>query len=171
MRQVYILLLLILLFAACNKHTDTMDQSTCNIQQVYTDNAKKITITQGAWGTVSSIEGNCMPTVPACNSCCSNCPVQRTVRIYKYTLRSNASPNPNNTSFYDAFNSPLIAEVHTDNNGFFQANLPAGQYSIAIIENGKLYCNSIDGAGGLGSFSVLTGTTNINVAMTYKATF
>jgi hypothetical protein len=40
----------------------------------------------------------------------------------------------------------------TDNNRFFQVDIPAGYYSIAIIENGKLYANTREGQGGLCPF-------------------
>ena len=158
-------------FTLLSCHKNNTPSTGCNIQQVYNDNAKKVTITNGVWGTVSSIEGNCMPTVPPSTSSCKNCPVKRTIVIYQYTLFTNATPSINPTGFYDSFNTSLVAQVDTDENGFFQINIPAGHYIIAIVENGKLYANSTDGQGGLNPFTFSNGILNVNVAMTYKVTF
>jgi len=70
------------------------------------------------------MEENCMPVVPTTNSTCKYCPVNRTVKIYQYSLFSNATPSGNSTIFFD-INTPLVAEVNTDDNGFFQLNIPA----------------------------------------------
>ena len=55
--------------------------------------------------------------------------------------------------------------------GFFQTELPVGKYTIAIVENGKLYANGGDGLGGLSPFTHTNGQTNVNVTLTYKAVF
>jgi hypothetical protein len=165
------LCLFVLFFISCHKDQGRASQIDCNILQVYADNAKKVTITNGVWGTVSSVEGDCMPTVPACNSCCRNCPVQRIVRIYQYTLLSDAVTSDPYNVFFDSFNTQLIAQVDTDNNGFFQADISPAIYSIVVVENGKLYANTRDGQGGLSPFTFTTATQNVNLTMTYKATF
>ncbi|MFN2438186.1 MAG: hypothetical protein ABR503_03235 [Chitinophagaceae bacterium] len=168
MKSLSCLFIVIFIFG-CNK--DRTTHTGCNIQQAYADNAKKVTITNGIWGTVSSMEGNCMPVVSPTNSTCKNCPVKRTVKIYQYTLFSNATPSGNSTIFFDSFNTPLVAEVNTDDNGFFQVNIPSGNYTIAVVENGKLYANERDGQGGLNPFSFSSGAQNVNVTMRYKAVF
>jgi hypothetical protein len=160
-----------LILISCHKDKYATTRKGCNIQQVYTDNAKKVTITNGIWGTVSNIEGDCMPTVPACSSCCRNCPVQRTVKIYQYTLVSNGVTSDPYKVFFDSFNTQLVTQVETDDNGFFQVEIPTGHYSIVIFENGKLYANRKDGQGGLNPFTLTTGTLNANLVITYKATF
>lgn len=138
---------------------------------MYADNAKKLTITNGVWGTVSSMEGDCMPSVPTCNSCCRNCPIKRTIKIYQYTLIGDAATSDPNTGFFDSFNTQLIAEADTDSNGFFQVDIKPGKYSIAVLENGKLYANTTDSIGGLNPFTLTTATQNVNLILTYKATF
>lgn len=166
------LCLSVLLLISCRKdNNNSTTPNTCNIQQVYADNAKKVTITNGVWGTVSSVEGDCMPTVPACNSCCRNCPVQRTVKIYQYTTLSNAVTSDPYKVFFDAFDTQLVAQVDTDENGFFQADIPAGNYSIAVVENGKLYANTRDAQGGLSPITFSSGIKNANLTITYKAAF
>lgn len=170
MKIAFGLSLCVLIFISCHKDNNTPPQ-TCNIQQVYADNAKKVTITNGVWGTVSSVEGDCMPTVPACNSCCRNCPVQRTLKIYQYTTLNDAITSDPYKVFFEAFNTQLITQIDTDENGFFQANIPAGHYTIVVVEQGKLYANTRDSQGGLSPFTFSTGTKNVNLTMTYKATF
>ena len=86
-------------------------------------------------------------------------------------MQANATPSDNSPVFFDSFNSPLIAQVNADENGFFQINIPSGHYSIAVIENGKLYANSLDGQGGLNPFTFTSGIQNVNIVMTYKAVF
>ena len=171
MKNILLILFFSLFFLSCHKDNGIADQKGCDINQVYADNAKKVTIVNGIWGTVSNVEGDCMPTIPACNLCCRNCPVQRTVKIFQYTLVSDGVTTDPYKVFFDSFNTQLVTQVDTDNNGFFQVNLPAGHYSIVIVENGKLYANIRDGQGGLSPVILTSGTKNLNLFMTYKATF
>lgn len=169
MKKFFILFALAFVFFSC--HKNPVAQEACNLPQVYADNAKKVTITNGIWGTVSSMEGNFMPTVPPSTNGKKNCPVQRTVKIYPYTMFDNATRSGSSPYFFDSFNSPLVAEVDADENGFFQIDIPAGHYSIAVVEEGKLYANGIDEQGGLAPFTVASGKQNVNIVMTYKAVF
>jgi len=169
MKQLTGLLVLLITYSGCNKDNST--SITCDIQKAYTENAKKVTIPAGVWGTVASMEGNCMPIIDPSLSSCKTCPVKRTVKIFEYTLAANATPAVNSPVFFESFSTRLITSVETDDNGFFQINIPNGHYTIAIVENGKLYANGTDGQGGLSPFQVLNGTEKVNVTMTYKATF
>jgi hypothetical protein len=170
MKKILGLCLLAFAIYSCNKD-EHKTKSGCDIQQTYALNAQKVTITSGVWGTVSSMEGNCMPMVQPGISTCTNCPVKRTVKIYQYTLRSNAASSGTSSIFFDNFNTQLVASIDADEDGFFQANIPAGHYTIAILENGKLYANETDGQGGLNPFTLSTGILNANVTMTYRAVF
>jgi hypothetical protein len=170
MKNLLPLFLLVILFSACHKNK-SLPATSCDILEAYTDNATKVTITNGAWGTVSFMEGNCMPIVPPSPSGCTNCPVKRTVKIYEYTLLKDANRWGSSNIFFDSFNSRLVAATETDENGFFQAIIPAGKYTIAIVENGKLYANSTDENGGLSSFTLSGGRQNVNVTMAYKAVY
>ena len=100
-------LIIAFLFFSCHKENNRT-QSGCNMQQVYADNAKKVTITSGIWGTVSNIEGDCMPTLPPSTNSCKNCPVQRTIKIYQYTLEANATPSDNSPVFLRALILPSL---------------------------------------------------------------
>ena len=161
-------LISILALAACQK-TNT-SQEKCDIQQVYFDNSQRVTIAHGIWGTVSSLEGDCMPTDQVSSSC-SNCPVQRTVKVYEYTTLTNAVTSDPYKRFFDTFNTQLVAQSEADEKGFFQLNIPPGHYSIVIVENGKLYAELRDGQGGLNPFTLSSGVQNVNITMTYKAVF
>jgi hypothetical protein len=59
--------------------------------------------------------------------------------------------------------------VDTDDNGFYQADIAFGNYSIFIMENGKLYAdnNKRDDQGGLCPFSFTNGTINVNLVLNY----
>jgi hypothetical protein len=115
------------------------------------------------------MEGNCEPSVS--NITCRHCPSKRTVKIFEYALIYNAAPDSNSSSFFDSFNTPLIAEVNTDKEGFFQVSLPAGRYSIAVVENGKLYANAFDGYGGINPVTILNEAQKTNLMMSYRASF
>jgi hypothetical protein len=171
MKKSLILFFLSTLLWSCYKDKGVADKAGCDINKVYADNSKKVSITNGVWGTVSNIEGDCMPTVPTCNSCSRNCPVQRTVKIFQYTLVSDGVTTDPYKVFFDSFNTQFITPVDTDENGFFQVDLPMGHYTIVIVENGRLYANIRDGQGGLSPSIVTSGINNLNLFMTYKATF
>lgn len=157
--------LIMLTLFSCHKNNSNTTPSTCNIQQVYIDNAKKVTITNGIWGTVSSMKGNCMPGA----SGCTDCPAKRTVMIYQYTMPGNATTS--GIPFYDSFNTLLVAQTDTDEDGFFQIIIPSGHYTFAIIEKGKLFVEWLDEQGGLGPFVYSTGAYNLNVTLTDEAAF
>jgi hypothetical protein len=161
--------LLILLFYCCSKDHNKATSPTCNIEQVYADNAKKVTIANGVWGTVSLEEGNCMPSVPYAPCKIQRRPIKRTVKIYQYSTTNNTIPFNPYGPFFDSLNTQLVRQVNTDENGFFQADVPPGHYSIFIVENGKLYAdnNKKDSQGGLHPFSFTSGTINVNPELYY----
>lgn len=151
---------------SCHKDRKQLSAATCDIQKAQDDNALKLTIPSGIWGTVALIEGNCMPVIQPTSSDCKTCPVKRTLRIYDYTKTDQASPSQSG-SFYDSFTTSLIKEVTTDENGFFQTDIPAGHYTIVAVENGKLYAFGTDGQGGISPFTFTNGKQNINLAISY----
>lgn len=168
MKKIIIIFCFTALLVGCKKSEDR--QECCNIEKAYANNEKKVTITNGIWGTVANMEGNCMPMVGP-GSTCKTCTVQRKIQVYPYTLKGNATLTAGEFVFYDSFNSTLIQEVNADAEGFYEMSLPAGTYSVAIVENGKLYANSTDGNGGLNPVTVSNGRIKFNVTMTYKAVF
>jgi hypothetical protein len=170
MKALLLLLIPALILSGCKKEHKQKKDPACDIMATYTANAAKVTINSGVWGTLSSMEGDCMPAIDPNNSTCTHCPVQRVIRIYEYTLRSNAVPS-SQYGFYDSFNTQLLQEMTTDTDGFFQFSIPAGLYTIVIVENGKLYAPGLDGAGGLSPLDYTSGLLNFNLKLTYKAVF
>ena len=170
MRIFLTLCLFTLLFYSCKKdNVSNPPLNGCDIQNVYADNAKKVTITRGVWGTVSLAEGDCMPSIPY-NPCrIRHCPVRRTVRIYDYSKADNTVPYNPYGPFFDSLNTRFVAQVETGENGFFQADIAPGQYSIFMVENGKLYAdnNKRDNQGGLCPFSFASGTITVNLLLNY----
>jgi len=157
-------LILLLLFAAsCSNHT-------VDIQKVYSTNESKHTVTSGIWGTVAFQEGNCMPMVGG-TSTCKTYPVKRTVRIFPYTLPSAANAVANHPGFFSGFTSAMIKEVSSDNNGFYQVDLPPGKYSVVVVEDGKLYSGITDGQGAVNPIEVGTSAQKLDLMINYKATF
>ncbi|HEX6914912.1 MAG TPA: hypothetical protein VF145_06705 [Chitinophagaceae bacterium] len=168
MKGIFCMFLFVAAFVSCCRKQTAAVLPVCNINQTYASNAARATVTNGIWGTIASMEGNCMPVVNPMT--CKTCPVQRKVRIYAYTQYSQATPQGAN-SFYDSFGTQLVKEVDADADGFYQADLAPGQYTIVVIENGKLYAFGFDGNAGISPFTVTGGKQNLNLTMTYKATF
>lgn len=169
MRSLVTLILSLLLLTACSKNTQEATPN-CDIKVAYEGNPAKVTIQKGVWGTVAFMEGNCMPVFDPKSSTCKTCPVQRTVRFYEYTLRSQATPQ-NGPSFFDSFTTQLVKEVTSDEQGFFQADLPAGKYTVVVVENGRLYSFGADSGGGLSPVTVTGSPQNLNLTLTYRAVF
>jgi hypothetical protein len=154
-KYVYLLLCLCTSFASCNKGSSSTDSDVVNIEAVRALNAAKVTITNGVWGTVSTIEGNCMPFIgTGTASTCKAYAIQREVRIYAYTTTNDALPKNPLIGLYDSFSTALLKTVQADAKGFYQVSLPDGKYTIVFVEDGKLYSNSFDNNGGLTAVEV-----------------
>lgn len=167
MRKLVTFFIVMIAVAGCQKKNQDGSKS-CNIQKTYEENASKVTVTNGIWGTVAFMQGNCMPIADP--KVCTTCPVKRTVRIYEYTTTSQASPQTF-TQFYNSFNTVLVKQIETDGNGFFQTSLTPGKYTIVVIENGKLYAFGGDGQNGISVVNYTGGAQKVNLTLTYKAVF
>jgi len=162
----YCLFILGLFLASCNREPF----SDCNLDKVYKTNAAKVTITEGVWGTVSFMKGNCMPSFPT-SSGCSNCPARRTVRFYEYTLMNQAVKAGVYNDFFTSFSTRLVKEIETDENGFFQVVLSPGKYTMVVLEDEKLYSNTSDGQSGISPVTFNGGLQNVNFTISYAASF
>lgn len=170
MKALVFISFIFLLFAACKKQKGQSSANRCDIDHVQIENAKKLTVTSGVWGTVCNVEGDCMPTVPA-NSGCRICPTMRTIKIYEYTTLNEAITSDPAKVFFDSLPSTFIVQTQADANGFFEAQLEPGKYTLVIVENGRMYANTRDGYGGINPFTVDEGVVTLNPSITYKATF
>jgi hypothetical protein len=168
MKRLFFLCLISIPFFSC--HKDKEGEKSCDMAKVLEDNAKKATVTNGIWGTIAFMEGNCMPMILPSGNSCKTCPVKRTVRIYESTQVDQATPQ-NFGGFYDSFSTKLIKELDTDKNGFFQTAIAPGQYTIVVVENGKLYTFGASNSGTLSPLTVTGGKQNANLTLIYKASF
>ena len=152
-------------FLSCIK-----DNSKCNcdLSAIDAQNAKKVSITQGIWGTIGFMEGDCMN--PSNNSCIGF-PVKRDVIVYKYTMQNEALPLNAYPPFYDSLTTAKVAETVSDDDGFYQLKILPGKYTLTVVENGKLYINVSDGQNGLNPIAIKVGTQQANLTLTYKAYF
>jgi len=90
------------------------------------------------WGDVWFWEGDFMP--PCAKGTVSA--VRREVRIHQLSSLSDVLGSG---PFYRQVNTPLVATTWSDEDGFFQAAVPAGIYSVFVVEDSLLYANSFDG--------------------------
>ncbi|MEN8192728.1 MAG: hypothetical protein ABFS12_07910 [Bacteroidota bacterium] len=152
MRKTAVLLLLLLV--SCNSPTEVTEIQT------------EPTIHQGVWGFVKFWEGDFMP--PAAGSIT---PVERNVLIYELTSIEEVE-KVGYSPFYNSINTDLIASRQSNSKGFFQIELPEGEYSIFILEDSLFYSNSFDGYGNINPFKVEKDSlAKIEFDITYNATF
>jgi hypothetical protein len=167
MKKILGLCLIALPFFSCDKN-DEPESKPCDIEQAYKDNEKKATITNGIWGTLAYLSGNCMPIIDP--TTCTTCPQKKRIKIYALTNVTQATPQ-NMGGVYDSFSTNLITEVQTDNNGFFQTTIPAGQYTIAVVQDGKLHTFGFNTSGDISPFTVTGGKQKLNLTLNYKVVF
>lgn len=167
MKILMMLAICVALAGACKKPKTIVP--SCDIEQTRTANSAKVNINDGLWGTVSLMEGNCMPVVGP-GSTCRHCPVKRTLKIYAYANYMQATPQ-NLGGMYTSIGTTLIQEIQSDNDGFYQVTLPAGKYTIVSVEEGKLYTFGFDNEGGLSPVTITGGKKKTDLILTYRATF
>ncbi len=161
--------LIAIVFFNCRK--ELKKEASCDIEQTYMTNEQKVTIANGIWGTIAFTEGNCMPIInPVAPDPCKTCPVKRKVKVFEYTKVDQATPQ-NFNRFYTSFNTRLITEVDTDNDGFFQIDVPQGQYTVVVVEDNQLYAFGYDGQNGISPMVFTGGKQRVNLTLTYKAVF
>ncbi len=171
MKKAFSIILISVIILSCSKDKDSEKSINCSIDQIQELNEKKVTITQGVYGTVFFTAGNCMPGEVGSPSPCRTCSVIRKVRIYEYTKFSDVTPITQSSTFFTKVNTKLISEVQTDANGFFEVNLQPGSYTMMVVENGMFYANKGDGQGGIQPITITTGKLKADVDINYKAVF
>jgi hypothetical protein len=97
--------------------------------------------------------------------------VERNVRFYEYTRMGDAVQDEAGGGFFKNFRTRLIGEAASDIYGFYQISLPPGTYTMAIVENGKLYSNLFDGQGGIFPVTVSAGKIKTDFNINYKAAY
>ncbi len=135
-------------------------------------------ISQGIYGTVRFWEGDFMPTFPEDDSGGRIYPVERDVCIFEAVLYhdiqwSYVEIEPGIYAHLAAdVPAVLVDVVHSGENGYFEAELPEGRYSIFVREGGYYYANLVDGGGYVFPADVVEGEkVGVNFDITYMATF
>ena len=137
---------------------------------VEADYSKYVTITQGLWGSVVFREGDWQPQI---DESAIEYPVKRTIYIYQLTTTSQAiQDNGQGSSFFSQINSQLVGQTKSNKNGFYQIELPPGQYSVFVEEKGEYYCTSWDGYGNMCPVTINSNaTTEKHLLIDYKAVY
>lgn len=165
MKKTIGLFLLALTFIGCNKDKNNEKEPvSCDMEKVKQENASKVTITGGIWGTLALMTGNCMPLIDPANTTCKTCPTRRTLRIYEYTTRQQATQQTPG-AYFDSFSTRLLKEFSADDNGFFQTEIVPGRYTIVAVDQGKLYAFGLDGHDGISPLTVTDGKQQTDLAI------
>lgn len=154
MARLLFVLAIALSATSCIKDKVVKGGSNCDIQKTRSENEAKLTISQGTYGTVSLITGDCMPMAGPGPSRCIHCPVKRTVQIYEYTNISQAVRSTTPPYYWDHFTTQKLAETEADEKGFYQVSIAPGHYTIVTIEDGKIYATGFDGVGGINAITI-----------------
>jgi hypothetical protein len=128
--------------------------------------------TQGIQGQVFWIEGNQMPQVmekAEISGGAEKTAAQRVLRIHELTHINQARLGD---ALFGDIETPLIAEVETDEEGKFSVELPAGKYSIFTVEENGYFANIFDLDSYINPFQVLKGEwTQADILINYKAAY
>ena len=119
-------------------------------------------------GTVAFWEGDFMPGNPTG----TKTPVVRDVYVYEPTSLfavTNAHEFPD--GFYSAIQANLVTVITSSTDGRFSLRLPAGRYSLFVMEDGLYYANRFE-SDTINPVTVTTkATTTFEFDITYRATF
>jgi hypothetical protein len=127
-------------------------------------NGNRVSISQGIWGDVWYWGGNFMPPCPTGTVRA----VGREIRIHELTSVSDVEIASG--GMYRKIRTTLVATVWSDADGFFQAGLPVGRYSLFVVEDSLFYASSGDGEGHLMPVEVLENSvTGTRIDITYQA--
>lgn len=125
------------------------------------DNTSK-PITQGISGKVQLRSGNCMPKIvtenpPEDSNPCELTPVARTIYIRQATKGISAFQN---NSLPDL--GPLVKKTSSNKLGEYLVELPPGNYSVFVEDNGKEHCGITNREGIACGVIVQNGITTYN---------
>ncbi len=150
MKPSFFFIIIALLFSFCSQTTKSQ-QTPKTKKSLETNKTKRYskplyntcppTIKQGLYGCCTYKTGNCMPIIDT--NQCKWYGVKRTIFIYEPTKASQAISIDGGSEYFSKITTKLVAQIESDNNGCYQVELPVGQYSILILENGKYYCRSM----------------------------
>ncbi len=135
------------------------------------ENDDKITISQGVWGNVWFWEGNHMPSTDENSSTGTISPVTREIYIHEATTIADVTA-AQDASFYSKIDTALITTTSSDSDGFYEATLPPGSYSVFVKENDLFYANSYTGNGEINLVTIEQDSVKkYQIDITYQAAF
>ena len=169
-RSILVIAVFLMLFTACDKEPAGVFEPGAN--------ENTTGISQGVFGLVLFWEGDFMPTCPEGEWGGEIYPVVRDVCIFEAVLHGDVEwtyveiqPGVY-THLATAIPSDLVKVVKSDTKGYFEAELPAGRYSIFVKEGGYYYANRVDGEGYVFPAEVVEGgTIGVKFDITYMATY
>ncbi len=151
-----LVIVMIYISFACSDENATPDNRNWagTFQELCAYNRTKVSVREGFYGTLIQVEGNCMPIIDE-NSTCNNFPVKRKIRIYESTKSEQVDFIQDGYGrFYSGVKTRLVMTIESDDDGFFEAALSPGKYSVFIEDAGKLYANMYDSEGYINSVIV-----------------
>jgi hypothetical protein len=130
-------------------------------------NADEVTIAQGMWGDVWFFEGDFMPTCPQGHVRA----VSREVVVFELAMPDDATPGAA-PGFYSEIHTQELARTTSDRAGFFQVELPPGDYSVFVVENDEFYTCYFGNGMSLAPVSVTSGeVSDVRLDITYLSTW
>jgi hypothetical protein len=107
------------------------------------ESSTSYTSRQGIEGYIYRISGNHMPSPDVKPSRPKG--IRTALYIYPITNLSQVS-RKENASFYTSIQTKLFRKIMSDTNGYFNAKLPVGKYSLFVKVDSLYYSNLFDGA-------------------------
>lgn len=145
-----------LMLTACNKD---------DIDYIIRHNEDKVSINEGVAGTVYERYGDWMPCAGCSNPNRGERAIVREVYVYEYTriadLDSATRYDYSDLIPIDRMPKRLVGSTVSDEEGFYEIALPAGNYSIFLIENGRVYWVGGDSYGGMEPVTVKAGEVTL----------
>ncbi|WAC42308.1 hypothetical protein [Pedobacter sp. SL55] len=126
-------------------------------------------IKQGVFGTLNWIEGNMMPS-PDEPKTTRHKVVARELQIYEVvTFKDVEGEAP----LFTKVKGRLVKTVKSTTSGFYECELPVGEYSVFTVEpDGKLFANNFDGGGKINAISVMPeNQIKLDIQINYKAAY
>lgn len=140
----------LLLISSCKcKDKEEFNPQTATVILSVDMNLKSPSITKGFYGFLTEWKGDFMPPPPYNGTIDS---VKRDIYVYKETTFDEIRQARIGFIFWSLSNMPFkpLYIIKTNGYGFFEADLPAGTYSLFILVDGnRLYRNSISGRNGV----------------------
>jgi len=156
---IMVLSLSIALFISCERGNHTTAYPS--------DTSDQVTISQGVWGNVWLWEGDFQPIEPSGTIT----PVVREIFVHTLTPLDSVD-QVGYSAFYYEIHTPLVTTTESNITGFFEVELPPGQYSFFVKEDSLFYANLFDGQGNILPATVAEDSvTKVQIDITYKATF